>query len=254
MEERRGRLAVLCGLAILLLLYIATGQSQSQSKKAADDEEQIEPQALAPPPATAAEKAARDRVGEHFDPSTGLQNQRRPLDEPPQPGDPPLPPIDEGLFPVLPALPYAETSIAVLGHVAAVRTYLTPNRLSLYTEYSIEVEEVFRAESGIAVKQGDAVLVVRRGGTAKFPDDRVIRWEPSNTSRQLRQGRRYVLFLTRNPNISRYVVTTAYELKSGRVLVTRAAGLASSNGQAVRQLTAMNETEFLSAVRVAATR
>ena len=52
--------------AVRAAARIAAVQSQSQPKKATDEDEEIEAQPLAPPPATAAEKAERDRLGEAF--------------------------------------------------------------------------------------------------------------------------------------------------------------------------------------------
>jgi hypothetical protein len=146
-------------------------------------------------------------------------------------------------------LPFAQTSIAILGSVIKAQPYLTPNRLALYTEFSIRVEEVFRVEPGFKVGVRDTVLAVRYGGKARMPDGRIVEIKPNDFGKPLRAGGRYVLFLTYNHLSTRYNIMTAWELRVGHVVAT---SVVSSSRDRLAEFTNMDAEDFLSAVRAAA--
>ena len=66
--------------------------------------------------------------------------------------------------------------MAILGGVIVRSTasIFTPNRLTLYTELSIRVLEVFSVKPGFNVSVGDTLLAVRHGGKARMPWGRVV--------------------------------------------------------------------------------
>lgn len=243
MGERKGRLAVCCGLAILLLLYIATGRSQSQSKKAGDDEEQIEPQPLAPPPATPAEKAMRGKIGAFF--NTGgkgpaLDSDERPFGKPgPATIADPTPRA---------ALPFAEASVVILGRVVDTQPYLSEDKRAVYTEVAVHVDELLKVNSVFNTQEGDVIVLVERGGAARLANGRVVIHPVYGIGTPLRRGGQYVLFLRSADIIPRFFVWTAWELRGSRVVATQV----FSFSQQKSELLNMDASRFLETVRAAA--
>jgi hypothetical protein len=216
-------------------------QSQSQSKKAGGDEEQIEPQPLAPAPATAAGKAIRGKVSTRFNGTSGPA-----LDSSEAAGYPPPPP-NIALSVPMPPLPFGRSSIAILGEVVKTQPYLSEDKRQLYTEFTVRVNEVFWTSSGFAVNGGDTVLIVREGGSLRLPDGRVVTRVLRGRGNALQGARKYVLFLGDTPGIARYYVETAYELHSGRVIPTEV----HCSLQEANDLSAKGEQGFLATVRAA---
>jgi hypothetical protein len=199
MKPAQSRLV--CLLLLATTWCIAGGQSQSQPKKAGVEEEQIEPQPLAPPPATAAEKAIRDKIGAYF----GTGGQGPPLDSDEWPFGMPGPSTFVDYTPG-PALPFAMASAVILGHAVSTQPYLSENRRAIYTELAVQVEEVFKVGSGLNTQKGDELLLVERGGSVRLANGRVVAQPVHGGGTPLRRGGRYVLFLTSTATLPRFFV------------------------------------------------
>ena len=244
-QERYGKLAMFCGLAIVLLLCIASGQSQSQSQKAkgGDKEEQIEPQPLAPPPATAEERALRDRIGARYNvggmgPTLDSEERRVGM-----PG-----PVTSIMPTPVPPLPFAESSLVILGRATRRQPYLSQDRRSIYTEVTVLVEEVFKTSSTLNTRKGDALILLEPGGSARLPNGRVITHVVRGTGAPLQGGGRYVLFLLScAEDVPRFFIRTAWELRADRIIATQVHALSGRD-----ELLGKSPESFLATVRASA--
>jgi hypothetical protein len=101
--------------------------------------------------------------------------------------------------PAKPFLPTVYTPVIVLGTVVSAQPYLTEDRSSIYTEYSVRVEEFLKKDGLPLQKAGELLVVDRPGGKLRLKSGKVIRysWSGSNIARPLKPGERCVLFLER---------------------------------------------------------
>lgn len=127
----------------------------------------------------------------------------------------PLPVIDH-LILRLPALPSDLSDAVISGTVTDSRAYLSTDKTGVYSEFSVQVEEVFKYDNLLQLNPGDSITVTREGGRVRYPSGRVQRFSI------LYQGfpnvsTRYVLFLKRVGQTSLFSILTGYELRSGKV-------------------------------------
>lgn len=116
-----------------------------------------------------------------------------------------------------PALPAGQSAAVVVGEVTQARAFLSDDKTSVYSEFTVRVGDVLKNNSAAALAPGDSVAVVRAGGAVRFPSGKVIR--RGSGGRPLpRVGRRYVFFLRYDTEGEDFPVITAYELRGGRVI------------------------------------
>jgi hypothetical protein len=150
-----------------------------------------------------------------------------------------------------PALPAAQSDAVVIGEVTDAEAFLSTDKTSIYSEFTVSVNEVLKGTSLGTLTPGGSLTATRGGGAVRFPSGKVVR-EGFNGKPLPRQGRRYVLFLKLNEEGQDFSIITAYELLGGRV--SPLDGLYTT-GQVVPQLAAhqafkgVSEAAFLEAVR-----
>lgn len=146
-----------------------------------------------------------------------------------------------------PALPAAQSDAIVIGEVTDAEAFLSTDRTSIYSEFTVNVGEVLKDTSLGTLTPGGAITTVRGGGAVRFPSGKIVR-TGFNGKPLPRKGRRYVFFLKQNDEGGDFSIITAYELRVGRVFPLD--GLYTT-GQVVPQLAAhqkfkgMDEAAFL---------
>ena len=121
----------------------------------------------------------------------------------------------------LPALPAEKSDFIVTGIVVSASAHLSYNRTSVFSEFNIKIERVFKAESDTSERL-EYVVAEREGGIVRFPSG-VETWYFVAGQRMPTVGRRYLFFLTRdfqglghfNNDLS---ILTAYEFRNGIVM------------------------------------
>lgn len=116
----------------------------------------------------------------------------------------------------LPALPVAQSRAVVVGRVTNAEAFLSADKTSVYSEFTIAVDEVLKDDGSAPLVAEGTVTAERSGGRVRFPSGRVT-LQLVQGQGMPRVGRQYVLFLRRHddePNVS---ILTGYELKAGRV-------------------------------------
>ena len=130
------------------------------------------------------------------------------------PAPPPPPPprtiVDRGF---MPEMPVDESDAVVVAEVVDRQVYLSDDRHSTYTEYTVKVAETVKPTS---VRPGDMLAIIRRGGKVRLPEGRVVEWFVQGQGEPPVVGDRYLFFLdkiTRSPGADAY-----WDLKLWRVV------------------------------------
>lgn len=116
----------------------------------------------------------------------------------------------------LPALPVAESAAVVVGEITGARAFMSDDKTTVYSEFSVRVEEVLKADGGAALTPGATLTADRRGGGVRFPSGRVQR-HVVDKMHLPGVGERYVLFLKAVGDGKDFSILTAYELSGGKV-------------------------------------
>ncbi|HSE32486.1 MAG TPA: hypothetical protein VLA93_13020 [Pyrinomonadaceae bacterium] len=122
----------------------------------------------------------------------------------------------------LPALPVQQSSVVLLGRIASAAAYLSEDKSSVYSEFEVEIETVFKNTSKQALKSDKSVLVERFGGRVRLPSGKLFIAAVDNQDMP-RVGSRYVLFLTNDflgakHSDEDFHILMGYELKEGKVV------------------------------------
>jgi hypothetical protein len=94
----------------------------------------------------------------------------------------------------LTALPVEKSDVVVVGKIEEADAYLSENNLSIYSEFRIAVEEVFKNATSKAIRVGDVVLAERPGGIFRKPSG-IETWFRIEGQRMPITNGRYLLFL-----------------------------------------------------------
>lgn len=158
----------------------------------------------------AVDKSHKDK-SKHFNKRGGDETNRRVAEL--REGVKPLPIIGPWWV-GLPALPVSQSDVVVLGEVVGRQAHLSEDGTGVYSEFSIDVEEVFKDSTG-SISKGSTLSANRIGGGVRFASGKVQKY----TIR--RQGMpdkgRYVLFLRRT-DTDDLLIVTGYDLSGGKVI------------------------------------
>lgn len=136
-------------------------------------------------------------------------------------------------------LPVAESDAVVIGTITNTQPYLSENKTSIYSEFTVFVEEVFKSAGQAAIKPGESLIVDQPGGALRLTNGRVLRFQVAALGRLPHACKRYVLFLQRANGEQDLSIIKGYELDNGIVSPLLLGG--SYDGMA--------EAEFLNMVR-----
>lgn len=122
----------------------------------------------------------------------------------------------------LSALPIQQSSVVLLGRVTGASAYLSEDKGSVYSEFEVQIETVFKNQSNQALKPDELMAVERFGGRVRLPSGKLFIAAVDNQDMP-RVGSRYVLFLTNNflgikHSDEDFNILMGYELKGGRVV------------------------------------
>ena len=115
------------------------------------------------------------------------------------------------------ALPSAQSDAVVIGEVTDAQAHLSNDRTSVYSEFTVRVEEVLKNPNQIALTPSEAIILEREGGAVRFPSGRVQRYRIAHQRMPL-VGRQYVLFLKYNNQGGGFSILTGYDLRKDQVI------------------------------------
>ena len=143
----------------------------------------------------------------------------------------------------LPALPMEKSDAVIVATVAKAEAHLSTGQTSVYSEYTIVVDEVFSDKTDLSLVSGSTFTAVREGGGVQFASGHIQIYRMSGQG-FLKPNRKYVLFVKRAEEPHGFLLLTGYQLLRDRVIpVDQVSGHAVYAGA--------NVGEFLTIVRTA---
>ena len=116
--------------------------------------------------------------------------------------------------PGFPTLPVRQSDAVVMGQVAGSRAYVTDDKSTVYSEFTVRVVKVFKNDGQSPLSPGDSLVAERPGGRVRYLSGHISRFSLTGFGMP-RVARQYVLFLTRNDQEGTYHLVTGYELFNG---------------------------------------
>jgi hypothetical protein len=114
----------------------------------------------------------------------------------------------------LPALPANLSDSVIVGEIVKAEAYVSADKLSLFSEFTVRVAEVLKSDDRSPFEQGATITVEREGGRVKYPNGRILYYLIDGQGMP-RVGARYLLFLKHEGE--EHSIITGYELQAGRV-------------------------------------
>ncbi|MGI9105773.1 MAG: hypothetical protein ACR2G4_05950 [Pyrinomonadaceae bacterium] len=153
--------------------------------------------------------------------------------------------------PVETAIPIGQSDAIVIGEVTDAQAFLSNDKTSVYSEFTVRIEEPIKQISSMPLAAGGSITAERQGGAVRFPSGKVLQ-RGALGKNSLSIGRRYVLFLKYNNDAQDYSVITGYELRGGRVFPLD--GIPESEGkitqfEAYRNYKGTAESVFLNNIK-----
>jgi hypothetical protein len=145
----------------------------------------------------------------------------------------------------IPALPAAQSNVIVVGEILSSQAYLSDNKAGVYSEYSLQVEQVLKDDNNITAV-GNKIDLEREGGRIRQPSGRITRYSIGGQNMP-RTGKRYLFFLTYSALDQTFEIITGYELQASRIFPLDEAG------DKFNLYKGVDETEFLNTVQQAIT-
>lgn len=116
-----------------------------------------------------------------------------------------------------PAIPASSSDAIVTGTVKEVNAYISTDRTTVYSEVTLNIEEVLKGAPRYPLVSGLTLSAERRGGAVRFPSGKILR--RGHLGRNIPEaGRRYLLFLKYNEDGEDFSIVTGYQLLDNRVL------------------------------------
>lgn len=122
----------------------------------------------------------------------------------------------------LKALPVEESDLVVLGKVIEAKAHLSAAKKSVFSEFKIKIENVYKNNTQQKVETEDFIKAEREGGVVKYSSG-YKNWFRVAGQQMPSVDSKYVFFLTNDfPILGRYekdlYILTAYELKKGKII------------------------------------
>lgn len=122
-------------------------------------------------------------------------------------------------------IPLKESEFALLGTAVKVQPYLSADRTHVYTETTIQIEEVFKSPENFSLAPDRTLITDQFGGEIRMAFDRIVHdGSVVDFLGKAYVGGRYVFFLRRVHEGKDLAILVAYELRDGKVFKLNADG------------------------------
>lgn len=112
-------------------------------------------------------------------------------------------------------LPIAESDLIVEGDVTDSAAYLSNDKGSVYSEFTVRITDVLKINDGIKVGKNDAIITERYGARVRYSDGRITRFTVLGHGSPMK-AKKYLLFLTKG-ELGNYRILTGYESRGNKV-------------------------------------
>lgn len=141
-----------------------------------------------------------------------------------------------------PAIPIAESEIVIIGKVLNAEAHLSESKGSVYSEFTIQVEEVLKSSKLYEITQGGSITIDSLGGAVLYPNGQKVLYFVKPIKKLPLVGKRYVLFLTNADQSPNFNILTGYELRGGKIYPL-------DSRVRFQKLKGTSETEFITNIR-----
>lgn len=208
----------LVALVVLITIAVSFGTKNSHSQQGNSNKqdnkgyEDLSKYAVvdydAPEPTNATEREERKLKNKRYD------NQDWVLKNP-HPDDSGVGRYDEQTPP--PLIPADESNLVIVGKIVKVTAHLSNDKLSVYSEFTIRVEQILKNDVSREVKQEEFIIADRAGGYVRYPNGQKVLYRLSERGLP-KVGSEYVFFLTSDKQNPNYEILTLYGLKDARII------------------------------------
>lgn len=146
----------------------------------------------------------------------------------------------------LPAFPAARSQAVVIGRVKTAQAHLSSDKAVVYSEFTVQVDEVLKTDVGETSPPNSLITVTRGGGRVRFPSGHVTVQHVAGQGMPL-AGRQYVFFLERDAAEKDFHILTGYELRGDRVFTLDF----PHDGHPINQYHDVDKATFMNALRLA---
>lgn len=116
--------------------------------------------------------------------------------------------------PPQPLFPVETSSLIVVGEVTAVTAFLSNDRGSIYSEFAVRVNEVFKNALGKPLPK--SLTVDRAGGVVVYPNGQRVLYSDSDKELPT-PGTQYLFFLTKIDESPNFAILTSYEFRGNTI-------------------------------------
>ena len=132
--------------------------------------------------------------------------------------DPEVERFVEQVWPRRELIPATESAVVATGKVVKVQPYLSSDRSRIYTEITVEVDNLLKRDRDNRLSAVHTVVIDRLGGALKLKTGRVVRDDIQiDNLGKTNLGKRYVFFARRVNDGSDISLIDSYELRDGKV-------------------------------------
>ncbi|MFZ0064292.1 MAG: hypothetical protein WAL47_19845 [Pyrinomonadaceae bacterium] len=110
----------------------------------------------------------------------------------------------------LSALPFPQSDVVIIGGVTDAKAHLSNDKTGIYSEFSVQVEEVISNAAQAPVNAGNMLALERFGGAVRFPSGVIQKYETIGQGMPS-AGQRYLFFL-KHIDEANYKIVTGYQL------------------------------------------
>jgi hypothetical protein len=190
-------------------------------------------------PATQSIRAARAAYFNHMAQPDGVALDAR---DPKVPAPPPV----QRLPPPMEELPATLADAIVVGKIVGVQSFFSQNRGAIYTESTIQIEEVISARQTIS--KGGTLVIVQEGGAIQAAPGSIYTQEVKGGGDALQDNEEYLFFLRNLPALQAYGCRKAWLLADGVVSAVSADDLSRAASK-TSTYQGMSVPAFLSVAR-----
>lgn len=115
----------------------------------------------------------------------------------------------------LPRLPSGQSDVVLIGKTLDANAYLSADKNGVYSEFTVQVEDVLKNAAASQLSPGDRITAERQGGRVSYPSGRVG-WFRIRGQSMPTVNSRYVFFL-KQVDPDSFSIITGYELRDDRV-------------------------------------
>lgn len=148
------------------------------------------------------------------------------------------------------ALPVYQSDAIIIGTVTDRKAFLSKDKTTVYSEFTVEVEQVLKGQTNVLLSSQDTIAIQRRGGAVKLPSGKILRRGTTTESMPL-SDKKYLFFLRYFSDGESFGMITGYEFRNGKVFPLDGRNLPEGKRKN-EQFTAyegVNQDEFLRLIR-----